>query len=78
MSGSSVADTVALGTILIPEMEKDGYDKGYSAAVTALSSTLAVIVPPSILMVIIGAVSELSVSWLLIGGLGPGVLLASA
>ncbi|HCJ95107.1 MAG TPA: C4-dicarboxylate ABC transporter permease [Sphaerochaeta sp.] len=75
MSGSSVADTVALGTILIPEMEADGYDKGYSAAITALSSTLAVIVPPSILMVIIGAVSELSVSWLLIGGLGPGVLL---
>jgi len=78
MSGSSVADTVALGTILIPEMEADGYDKGYSAAITALSSTLAVIVPPSILMVIIGAVSELSVSWLLIGGLGPGILLTSA
>jgi len=78
MSGSSVADTVALGTILIPEMEKDGYDKGYSAAITAISSTLAVIVPPSILMVIIGAVSELSVSWLLIGGLGPGVLLTGA
>ncbi len=77
MSGSSVADTVALGTILIPEMEADGYDKGYSAAITALSSTLAVIVPPSILMVIIGAVSELSVSWLLIGGLGPGILLTS-
>ncbi|MBN2860051.1 MAG: TRAP transporter large permease [Sphaerochaetaceae bacterium] len=77
MSGSSVADTVALGTILIPEMEADGYDKGYSAAITALSSTLAVIVPPSILMVIIGAVSELSVSWLLIGGLGPGLLLTS-
>lgn len=78
MSGSSVADTVALGTILIPEMVEDGYDKGYSAAITALSSTLSVIVPPSILMVIMGAVAELSVSWLLIGGLGPGILMTLA
>lgn len=76
ISGSSVADTVSIGAIMIPEMVEDGYDKNYSAGITVISSTLAVIVPPSILMIILGGVAELSVSWLLIGGLVPGTLMA--
>jgi len=76
ISGSSVADTVSIGAIMIPEMVEDGYDKNYAAGITVISSTLAVIVPPSILMIILGGVAELSVSWLLIGGLVPGVLMA--
>ncbi|MGI5173220.1 TRAP transporter large permease [Treponema sp. OMZ 840] len=75
ISGSSVADTVAIGSIMIPEMEEDGYSKEYSAAITVISSTLSVVVPPSILMIILGGVAELSVSWLLVGGIVPGILM---
>ena len=78
ISGSSVADTVAIGSIMIPEMVSDGYSKEYSAAITVISSTLAVVVPPSILMIILGGVAELSVSWLLVGGLVPGFFMASS
>lgn len=78
ISGSSVADTVAIGSIMIPEMVEEGYDRRYAAAITVISSTLAVVVPPSILMIILGAVSEQSVSWLLVGGIVPGALMAGA
>ena len=78
ISGSSVADTAAIGSIMIPKMLEDGYEKGYSAAITVISSTLAVVVPPSILMIIIGAVAEQSVARLLIGGIVPGGLMAGA
>jgi len=77
ISGSSVADTAAIGSIMIPEMIDDNYDKGYSCAITVISSTLAIVVPPSILMIILGAVSEQSVSWLLVGGIIPGALMAA-
>jgi C4-dicarboxylate transporter DctM subunit len=78
ISGSSIADTVAIGSVMIPEMVEDGYDKDYSAAITVISSTLAVVVPPSVLMIILGALSEQSVSRLLIGGLIPGAFMAIA
>ena len=78
ISGSSVADTVAIGSIMIPEMEKDNYPKGYSSAITVISSTLAVVVPPSILMILLGAVGNLSISRLLLGGIVPGILMCSA
>jgi len=76
ISGSSVADTVSIGAIMIPEMIDDGYDRNYSAGITVISSTLAVVVPPSILMIVLGGVAEVSVSRLLIGGLVPGALMA--
>jgi len=78
ISGSSLADTVALGSIEIPEMRRQGYDLNYAAAVTAASSTLAVVVPPSILMIVLGAVAELSVGKLLLGGIGPGILMCGS
>lgn len=78
ISGSSVADTVAIGSIMIPEMEKYGYPKGYSSAITVISSTLAVVIPPSILMILLGAVGDLSISSLLLGGVIPGILMCGA
>lgn len=75
MSGSSIADAATFGTLLVPEMIADGYSADYSAAVTVTSSTLAVVVPPSILMVVLGVVAEQSVARLLVGGLIPGVVI---
>ena len=74
ISGSSVADTAAIGSIMIPSMVEEGYDKDYASAITVISSTLAVIVPPSIIMLILGAVAEISIAKLLLGGIMPGVL----
>lgn len=76
LSGSSFADTVALGTVLIPRMKEEGYPVEYAAALTSVSSVLSSIVPPSILLVIWGAIAEQSIGALLIGGLIPGVLMA--
>jgi len=73
MSGSAVADTAGIGTILIPAMKERGYSRGYAAAVTAVSSTLGIIIPPSIPMVIIGAMLGVSVGKLFLGGLIPGL-----
>ncbi len=74
ISGSSVADTAAIGSIMIPQMQKEGYSKDYAAAVTVMSSTLAVIVPPSIIMIILGSIAEISIAKLLLGGIIPGVM----
>jgi tripartite ATP-independent transporter DctM subunit len=76
-SGSSMASAATLGTILIPEMRKNGYDKGLTVGVLATSGALAILIPPSALMVIFGGISQLSVGDLLIGGILPGLLLAS-
>lgn len=75
ISGSSLADTVALGSILIPRMVENGYSKEYAAAITVVSSTLAVVIPPSILMVVLGSIAQISIAKLLIGGIFPGALL---
>lgn len=77
ISGSSLSDTASIGSIMIPEMEKNGYGREYSAAITAISSTLAVIVPPSILMVVVGVTAEVSIGRLLIGGIIPGVIMTA-
>jgi len=61
ISGSAVADVAALGSILIPAMEKKGYSKAFAAAVTSSSATLAVIIPPSIPMIIYGVMSGSSI-----------------
>lgn len=79
ISGSSVADTSSIGAIMIPMMEKQGYDKDYSVNVTITSSTQGVIIPPSHNVIIYSlAAGGLSVGRLFLGGFLPGVLLGIA
>lgn len=74
ISGSATADAVALGSVLIPAMEKEGYDKQFSAAITAASSIVGPIIPPSITLIIFGIVTEQPIGPLLIAGIIPGFL----
>lgn len=74
LSGSAVADTSALGSMLIPAMEKQGYSRRFAAAVTAASSVIGPIIPPSIIMVIYAYIMQVSVAALFLGGVIPGVL----
>ncbi len=74
MSGSAVADTSALGSMLIPAMEKEGYTRKFSAAITAASSVIGPIIPPSGIMIIYAYVMEVSVAALFAGGILPGIL----
>ena len=74
ISGSAVADVAALGSILIPAMKKRGYRTPFAAAVTSSSATLAVIIPPSIPMILYGVMAEASVVELFVAGIVPGVL----
>jgi tripartite ATP-independent transporter DctM subunit len=73
-SGSAVADASSVGSVLIPEMVNRGYGKGYSAAVNAASSTIGIIIPPSIPMILYGWITEVSIRDLFLAGLIPGVL----
>lgn len=75
ISGSAVGDTAAIGGILIPAMKKEGYTAEYSVGVTAASSCLAPIIPPSIPMIVVGGCASLSVGKLFIAGIIPGLLL---
>ncbi|PRY24270.1 tripartite ATP-independent transporter DctM subunit [Aliiruegeria haliotis] len=74
LSGSAVADTSALGSTLIPAMEKNGYSKTFAAAVTAASSVIGPIIPPSGIMIIYAYVMGESVAALFLAGIVPGVL----
>ena len=74
ISGSAVADVAALGSILIPAMKKRGYTRNFAAAVTSSSATLAVIIPPSIPMILYGVMSGASVVELFVAGIIPGVV----
>lgn len=76
MSGSSVADVAGVGILEINAMTKHGYDKEYSAAITVASSTLATLIPPSILMIVAASVANVSVGKALVGGVIPGVAVA--
>ena len=78
ISGSSQADTAGVGKIFIPAMEKQGYDKGTSVGVTAASSTLGSIIPPSITMVVYAGIANVSTGALFMSGLVPGILLGLA
>lgn len=78
ISGSSQADTAGVGKIFIPSMEKQGYDKGTSVGVTAASSTLGSIIPPSITMVVYAGIANVSTGALFMTGLVPGILLGLA
>ena len=74
MSGSAVADVAALGSILIPAMKKRGYPGPFAAAVTSSSATIAVIIPPSIPMILYAVMADSSVVQLFVAGIIPGVL----
>jgi len=74
ISGSAVADAAALGSILIPAMRKKGYPADFSAAVTSASATQAIIIPPSIPMIIYAVMAESSIVALFMAGLVPGVM----
>lgn len=76
ISGSAVADTTALGAILVPAMKKEGYGGGFAGAVTAASGALGPIIPPSILMVLYGVQSGTSIEALFVAGVMPGVAMA--
>ena len=75
MSGSAVADASGLGMIEIKAMFDDGYDRPFSAAVTAASSTIGPIIPPSVPMVVYGVISGAAIGELFIGGILPGLIM---
>lgn len=76
ISGSSTADVVAISTVLMPEMKREGYDPAFTAALVAAAATIANMVPPSILAVVYGSVGNVSIGGLFLGGATPGVMVA--
>jgi len=75
VSGSAAADTAAVGGVLIPEMKRAGYRPGFAVAVTAASSTIGPIIPPSLLMIIYGGITGVSIGSLFLAGIIPGLFL---
>ncbi len=78
ISGSSTADAAGCGKILIPAMKREGFDARFAVAITACSSVMGVIIPPSILMVVWGGVMQISVGALFLAGAIPGLLIGIA
>jgi C4-dicarboxylate transporter DctM subunit len=74
ITGSAASDTSSIGGILIPAMVQKGYHKDFSVAVTATSSTIGIMIPPSIPMVVYGVASNQSIGKLFLGGIIPGIL----
>jgi len=77
VSGSSLADCAATTRVFVPQMEKAGYSRGFSVALTAASATLAPIIPPSILLIIYGWQANISIGDLFIAGIVPGLFIGS-
>src|SRR6056297_429186 len=75
ITGAAVADSAAIGSVLIPAMVEDGYDEDFSAAVTAASSIIGPIILPSTIMVIYGSIMGVSIAGLFAAGIVPGVLI---
>lgn len=75
ISGTAIADTASIGSVMIPAMKKEGYDAPFSCAITASSSTIGPIIPPSLPMIIAATLTGLSVGKLFIAGIVPGLLL---
>ena len=75
MSGSAAADAGGLGVIEVKAMLKEGYDPDFSAAITATSSTIGPVIPPSIIMVVYASIAEVSVGKMFLGGFFPGTLM---
>lgn len=78
ISGSSTADAAGIGSLLIPQMKKQGFATSFAVAVTACSSVMGVVIPPSILMVVWGGLMTVSIGGLFLAGVIPGILIASS
>jgi tripartite ATP-independent transporter DctM subunit len=75
ISGSSTADASAISAIVIPTMKRSGYKPGFAAALIACAGTIGAIIPPSMTMVVYGAIAQVSIGGLFLGGIIPGVLI---
>ena len=75
MNGSVVADTATVGSLLVPAMKKAGYPSAFAAAITAVSSTIGGIIPPSIMMIVLANAGGISVGALFAGGIIPGLMI---
>jgi C4-dicarboxylate transporter DctM subunit len=78
VSGSTAADTAAVGSILVPAMEKRGYGKDMATSVVATAGAIGIIIPPSIPMIILGVTASISIGGLFLGGFIPGLLMGLA
>ncbi|AZR71965.1 L-dehydroascorbate transporter large permease subunit [Anoxybacter fermentans] len=78
ISGSAIADTAAIGGLLVPPMIKQKYPADYSAAVTASSAVIGIIIPPSIPFILYGIITNTSIARLFLGGIIPGILVGFA
>lgn len=78
VSGSSTADSAGVGTVLIPAMQREGYPTHFAVAVTAASSVMGIIIPPSINMIVWGALTNTSIAGLFLGGILPGLMIGVA
>lgn len=75
ISGTALADTASIGSVMIPAMKKEGYDSPFAVAVTSSSSTIGPIIPPSLPMIILGTLATVSIGDLFLAGTIPGILL---
>jgi tripartite ATP-independent transporter DctM subunit len=78
ISGSSTADAAAISSVIIPTMKKSGYKPGFAAALIAVAGTIGAIIPPSMTMVVYGAIAQVSIGGLFLGGIIPGILVGLA
>jgi tripartite ATP-independent transporter DctM subunit len=78
MSGSSSSDAATTSLVLVPQMERVGYSRAFAAAVTAASATIGPVIPPSIHVVLIGGINEISIGRLFMGGVVPGLLMGGS
>lgn len=78
ISGSSAATTAAIGGVMIPQMDKVGYQKDFSAAVVAASGLLGLIIPPSGTMLLYAVIANVSVLEMFIGGIIPGIIMGTS
>jgi len=76
ISGSSVATAATVGTVAIPEMTNRGYDRRFVLGLLAAGGTLGILIPPSIIMIVYGVITEESIIGLFVAGIGPGIFLA--
>ncbi len=77
ISGSTVSDTSAIGSVMIPAMKRKGFDTDFSVAVTVAASTMGPIIPPSILMIVYAHIAQVSIGQMFLGGVLPGLLIAA-
>ncbi|WP_199614018.1 TRAP transporter large permease [Paenibacillus alkalitolerans] len=75
ISGTALAETASLGSVLIPAMKKEKYDAGFASALVASASTIGPIIPPSLPMIIVGTLTGISVGKLFVAGMIPGILI---